>query len=240
MKNPKMIIFDYGNTLIFEKELNLNNGFKALYKKLAKNINKIPYHEFYKTGSELLEWTQDITTKNNVEIHIHQFYNLFFQKLNISSDLPYLEIETVFWEAIAPCEPMPNIKSFLNFLNKKQIKTAVISNIAFSGKALTKRINTYLPENNFEFIMASSEYGIRKPEKLIFEAAIKKSGLNANEIWYCGDNLYADIIGANAAGITPILFKPNLKCPYDNNSDTVPNFEFKTISDWSELQKMLC
>lgn len=32
----------------------------------------------------------------------------------------------------------------------QQIRTGVISNIAYCGKAVIKRINGYIPENNFE------------------------------------------------------------------------------------------
>ena len=47
MKSPAMIIFDYGNTLIYEKELDLERAYKALYAQIHKNPDKIDFMTFY-------------------------------------------------------------------------------------------------------------------------------------------------------------------------------------------------
>lgn len=235
MNKPKMIIFDYGNTLIFEKELNLKRAYTQLYAFISKNPDKISVDEFYKKGNETFDRIKTRALENDIEIHQHIFYNAFFQNLNLEFELPYVELERIFWEALAPCMPMPNIENLLLYLEKQDIRSAVISNISFSEQAVRNRINTYLPKNNFEFIIASSEYGFRKPEKILFEIALKKARLNASDVWYCGDNKRADIIGAVSAGIKPVLFTSDLGCPYHNDSDVNLTFDFTAIKDWNEL-----
>ncbi|UTC61280.1 HAD family hydrolase [Treponema sp. OMZ 787] len=239
MKSPKMIIFDYGNTLIYEKELDLHRAYKALYAQIHKNLDKISFASFYEKGMAIFEKVRSRALQNDLEIHTHSFYNCLFQSLNIEFELSYTELELLFWEALAPCWAMPGIEKLLLFLESKNIRTGVISNIAFSGKALTARINKYLPQNKFEFIIASSEYGFRKPDSLLFEAALKKANLSADEVWYCGDNPRADVIGSAALGIKPVLFTSNLACPYDNESHVSPDFEFTEITDWNELIDLL-
>lgn len=44
-----------------------------------------------------------------------------------------------------------------------------------------------------------------KPQKEIFEMALRVSGCNANEVIHIGDSLQADVIGAQNVGITPWL-----------------------------------
>ena len=239
MKSPAMIIFDYGNTLIYEKELDLERAYKALYAQIYKNPDKIDFITFYKKGMAIFEKVKSRALQNDVEIHTHNFYNCLFQILNVEFNLSYTELELLFWEALAPCRAMPNIEKLLLFLESKNIRTAVISNIAFSEKALTARINKYLPQNKFEFIIASSEYGFRKPDCLLFEAALKKARLSADEVWYCGDNPRADVIGSAALGIKPVLYTSSFACPYDNESHISPDFEFTKISDWDELIELL-
>ncbi|AGT44730.1 HAD family hydrolase [Treponema pedis] len=239
MQKPKMILFDYGNTLIFEKELNLERAYKSLYKFILKNPLKITCQEFYEKGIEIGDKIWKKALPNDLEIHQHCFFNSLFQSLGIEFNLSYVELEGIFWEALAPCMPMPNIERLLFHLNKNNIRSAVISNISFSAEALKKRINKYLPDNNFEFIIASSEFGFRKPEEMLFQAALKKASLNSNEVWYCGDNRRADIIGAASAGIKPVLFTTELGCPYHNDSDVNPDFEFLQIKDWNELAEMI-
>ena len=51
----------------------------------------------------------------------------------------------------------------LDFINKNGIRSAVISNLLWSGDALSERLNRLLLMNEFEFVMTSSDYIVRKP-----------------------------------------------------------------------------
>lgn len=44
-----------------------------------------------------------------------------------------------------------------------------------------------------------------KPDRLIFDEALKKAGVAAHEAVYVGDNYYADILGAINAGMAAVL-----------------------------------
>jgi putative hydrolase of the HAD superfamily len=61
----------------------------------------------------------------------------------------------------------------------------------------------------FDFVLASGEVGVHKPHPGIFEVALERLGANAGESLYVGDNYWADVIGAQQAGITPVLFDPH-------------------------------
>ncbi len=56
----------------------------------------------------------------------------------------------------------------------------------------------------FKKIITFDVAGARKPEKEIFEYALKEIGAETNEVIMIGDNLIADIEGANLAGIKAI------------------------------------
>lgn len=60
----------------------------------------------------------------------------------------------------------------------------------------------------FDMTLASGEVGIRKPEPGIFVAAMQRLGARADDSVYVGDNYWADVIGAERAGVTPILYDP--------------------------------
>jgi HAD superfamily hydrolase (TIGR01549 family) len=59
-----------------------------------------------------------------------------------------------------------------------------------------------------DFSVSGSEAGSRKPDKGIFEFALRRAGSRAEETIYVGDNYFADVIGARAAGVNPVLFDP--------------------------------
>lgn len=53
-------------------------------------------------------------------------------------------------------------------------------------------------------VVISEEIGVRKPRREIFEAAVERLGVRAEETMHVGDALEADVGGAAAAGLTPV------------------------------------
>lgn len=71
-------------------------------------------------------------------------------------------------------------------------------------KIATSGLNKY-----FETIVTSEEAGIKKPNKAIFQYALKKAGAVAQESLMVGDDPDVDILGAKNAQIDQVLFDPN-------------------------------
>ena len=65
----------------------------------------------------------------------------------------------------------------------------------------------------FDLILASGEVGIQKPDPGIFAAALERIGASAGASLYVGDNYWADVVGAQRAGLTPVLFDPHRLFP---------------------------
>jgi HAD superfamily hydrolase (TIGR01549 family) len=65
----------------------------------------------------------------------------------------------------------------------------------------------------FRSIVISGEIGVKKPDPRIFGRALEETGLTPREVVYVGDT-EEDIVGARAAGITPILIRR-----FDNRTD---------------------
>ena len=61
---------------------------------------------------------------------------------------------------------------------------------------------------DFDVTLASGEVGIRKPEPGIFFAALDQIGRTPEQSMYVGDNYWADVVGAQRAGLTPVLLDP--------------------------------
>jgi FMN phosphatase YigB (HAD superfamily) len=62
---------------------------------------------------------------------------------------------------------------------------------------------------HFDMALASGEVGIRKPAAGIFDIALARMGVQARESIYVGDNYWADILGAQNAGVNPVLLDPH-------------------------------
>ena len=135
---------------------------------------------------------------------------------------------------------MPEADIMLDFINKNGIRSAVISNLLWSGDALSERLNRLLPMNEFEFVMTSSDYIVRKPNRILFDIALRKAGLRADEVWYCGDNPQADIEGAAQAGIYSVWYDNETEREYkDRSEESAPKCEHLHIHEWREMMDLL-
>ena len=242
MNKPKMIMFDYGDTLVCESEFNTLKGHEALFEYIVSNKNNLTPRQVDTFSEELFSKLIDVK-EIGYELHEWQFDRFLYEYLEIEMSIPLSKVERVFWDNSSLGKHMPNVEKMLDYLNKKGIRSGVISNINFSGAALNDRINRLLPGNNFEFIIASSEYMIRKPNPLLFELALKKAGLNAEDVWFCGDTVKMDVVGSASAGIFPVWYEDKvMENPWRRKAkakDIVPHCEHLHIYDWIELIELL-
>lgn len=239
MNKPKMIIFDYGQTLVNEKIFNPLEGTRAILNEAVINPNNVSADEIQALANQLLKeigrWGVDAENQTFLEVHNHVFQNYLYEYFDIQFTKPIAEVERIFLKGSCIAEPTKNIVAFLKFLDTKNIRTSVVSNISFSGNLLKEHINNVIPSNNFEFIIASSEYVFRKPHKRIFELALRKAKLSASDTWYCGDNAVFDVDGAAASGIFPVWYKGAI----EKSNKYIPKNHHIEINDWNELIDML-
>jgi putative hydrolase of the HAD superfamily len=53
----------------------------------------------------------------------------------------------------------------------------------------------------FEVVVISGEVGWRKPHRMLFDAALERLGVRADEALFVGDNFELDVVGATQAGL---------------------------------------
>lgn len=234
---PKMILFDYGQTLVNEGKFDGVKGTEAVLKYATQNK--------YNHTVEEVQAAADAINKElgrfdplrrhlfQVEVPNHMFTAYLYESMGIELSLSPKEIDKVFWDAAAPGVPTEGIGDFLAFLKKQGIRTGVISNISYCGEAVKERISSVIPSHEFEFILATSEYMYRKPHKRIFELALEKANLSPEEVWYIGDQYECDIVGARNAGIFPVWYIGAIDLPYSEKEDVL------TIRKWKELISIL-
>lgn len=82
----------------------------------------------------------------------------------------------------------------------------------------------------FDAIIISEEMGIEKPHREIFEAALTKLEVRAENAVMVGNRVNSDIVGANRLGMKSILFKWNNRY-HDSisNEEEKPNFIIQSL-----------
>ena len=240
MKKPKMILFDYGHTLLCEPDFNSLRGEEALFAYVTKNPHNL-------TPAQINEFGQDVFEKMGaareigLELHQRQFQSILYEYLGLEFSVSFPEAEKILWDNFSAGALMPNADKIIDYINGRGIRSGVISNIGWSGAALTERINRLLPQNKFEFVIASSEYIFRKPNPMLFELSLRKAGLVAGDVWFCGDNIKADVEGSSAVGMFPVWYDDEvMENPWrGQNKGMLPNCGHLHIHDWLELIEIL-
>ncbi len=241
MKKPEMIIFDYGQTLACEPGFDLRHGYRAIFEYVKENPNHITGDELYEASEGLFKEFEQCR-KLGFEVHQQCALSCAFERHGLSFSVEMNKLEQVLWDNTSLGITMPYIEELLKYLDETGIRTGVISNIGWSGEALTQRLNRLFPENKFEFIIASSEYVVRKPDKRLFEIAVQKAGISAEQIWYCGDSIKYDVRGAYGAGILPVLYEGERQSPdpYPTyNSEEKVDFDYLKVNNWLELIEII-
>ena len=237
MKKPKMILFDYGQTLVNEAKFDGVKGTEAVLKYATKN-------KYNRTAAQLQAVADEMNGELGrfdparrhllqVEIPNDMFCGYLYESQGVELSISGAKRDKVFWDAASPGVPTEGVEEFLAFLKEQGIRRAVLSNITFCGEALVNRLQEVLPEHNFEFILATSEYMYRKPNRRIFEFALEKAGLRAEEVWYIGDNYECDIEGARNAGLFPVWYLGATEKPQE------PRKGILTVKSWEEVKALL-
>ena len=237
---PEMIIFDYGHTLLYEPGYDFLRGERALFSYIKSNKNNLTPEQVNDFAQELYGKLKAVR-EMGFELHEWQFMKMLYEYLEIELSVTYPEAERILWDAVSFGDIMPRADEMIDYINDSGIRSGVISNIGFSGAALTARINRLLPRNKFEFIIASSEYTVRKPNPMLFKLALKKAGLSADKVWFCGDNVEADVEGAAAVGIFPVWYE-DMTCenPWrKQNAGIVPACPHMHVNDWGRFIEVL-
>ena len=233
MKIPKMVLFDYGQTLIAEK-FDGRKGTAAVLQYATKNKYHLSAEQVQAKANEInLELGRFDPEKRHlfqIEIPNTMFTPYLYESLGIKIALSNSEIDTVFWNAAAPGVPTEGIREFLRYLKNKGIRTGVISNICYAPSVVAEHINRLLPENTFEFIITSSNFIFRKPNKRIFDLALEKAELQPDEVWYIGDQYECDVKGSLNAGLQPVWYIGAIDLPYTEDKSIL------TVADWNELR----
>ena len=96
----------------------------------------------------------------------------------------------------------PDTLPSLDALRKRGLVIGAVSNWIWQ---LPELLHSLELVSHFDFIAASARVGFEKPHPEIFRHALREAGVGADEALHVGDHIDADVQGAQAAGIAPVL-----------------------------------
>ena len=224
----KAVLFDVSGTLL-RVEPSVGEVYATYarpfgFKGSGKELNRLFHKEWINSGG-----IESLGKKSGEQAERDFWKSLVFQVFEHSGGLENFEhYFEIIYEAFARKDHWHVFddvidSGILEKLKNSSITLGVVSN--WDSRLHTILKGTGLAEY-FDFILASAEVGSAKPDKKIFIEAIRRSGVKPAEVCHIGDDLLADIRGANSVGIEAILI--------DRNSRHKKN-SLATISSFQEL-----
>lgn len=115
-------------------------------------------------------------------------------------------LDAYFWEPMAGVTVFPDVPEVLSILRENGIAVGLVTNASVPMRLRDRELDVlgllpYFSACRF----AAVDAGYLKPHPAIFQTALNCLGVSPQEAVFVGDNLDADIVGAQNAGMRGIL-----------------------------------
>ncbi len=195
----KGVLLDLDNTL-YEYELCHQFALDTCYKEfnLEFDKNRKEFDLFYNNAKKKVH--NDLHGQGSSHSRLLYFQKFFESLLGKTSILQTVKYEQLYWGAFL--DKMALFDGVVEFLEKctnLEIPICIITDLTAEiqyKKLLRLEIGKYI-----NYIVSSEEAGCEKPSRYIFELALDKLKLQANDVLMIGDNHQKDIVGADSMAI---------------------------------------
>ncbi len=238
LKRPKMVLFDFGGTLITEGKFSAEGGAKGIVSCLIdppENAAELFVSYWNQTNAIISKKSHEDGV--GLEVHLQPLLRTIFNLAGFKTNCTPAELEIAFHRGNATHFAKESIGELLDLFEEKGIRTGVISNLVMSADALTMGIDDEIPNQHFEFIMTSADQVFCKPCPIIFQAAAGRANLPTEECWYCGNDFKADVRGSTGAGMFAVFYDKD----YTGDAEILSceTGEYLHIGHWDQLIELV-
>lgn len=231
MRRPDAVLFDLWGTLINSEAFDPRKGHEAVLA-ACDNPRGISLEDVMELGQRVVTATIPREEDSALEFTQAGLLRMIADAFGLRPRLSTLEAEWVFWSAALEVRPVEGVPDVLREIQALGLPMAVISNSSFGGAILERELQRQGIRGFFRFVISSADYGVRKPDPLIFEVALRRLGVQASQAWFAGDHVGYDVVGAHRAGIFPVAFNPRKEVPGEIGEHAV-------LTSWSQLVALI-
>jgi putative hydrolase of the HAD superfamily len=224
----KAILFDLDNTL-YDYDIPHKKSVDAVYKIFSKKvkISKKKFIELYKMSNE--EIKHELAGTASAHNRILYFQRIVEKTHNTIEPKIILQMYSEYWKVFLDNMKLKKgVLETLKKLQKSKIKIALVTNL--TTKIQLKKMQKLKIEKYVDYFVTSEESGGEKPNSIMFLLTLNKLNLLPSEVVMVGDNLVADIEGANSVGIDSIAITSK-KIKANKEDYKKPNYVIKNIPE---------
>ena len=212
------ILFDFFGTLVNYSKAPIGAGYEATF----AHIEQAGYTSGYDAFIQL--WSQTYQEMDREALLSHREFSMDELALALV-DRALGKTDPALSRAIAGTyisewnrgiTYLPGLEALLSTLSEHFV-LGVVSN-THEEALVPGHLASMGVSGLFRTVITSVEFGIRKPNRAIFDHAVNVLDTTPDQCIYVGDNYEADFRGANAAGIKAYLIDPDGKAPVPHHA----------------------
>ncbi len=207
-KDYKCVFFDLDHTL-WDYETNSEESLAELYIKHELGARgSVPFPEFFKGFVRINNEIWDSYDRGLIgkEVIRNERFHRVFLNAGINDYYGSLRFSE---EYVAESPKKKNLvahaRDVLDYLHTRY-PLYIITN-GFDEIQSTKMESSGISDY-FKGVITSARAGCKKPEKAIFEFALRENGFRCHDSIMIGDNLLTDIAGARSASVDTVYYNP--------------------------------
>ena len=228
----KAVLFDWAYTLVDLVNEEDRTALMRVYDFLEGKGFALPdFQKFYDTYHSLFFGMIKISRPTHREARFDHVLNFLLIQNNIHLDgrARFEDLLKMYYEEIYSHRKVyPDIMETLKALQEAGVRMGIVSNTTNPGFMKDHEQSLLGLDPFFEFSIYSSEVPYRKPHSSIFQLALGRLGLNSSDVLFVGDNLNADIAGAQSVGMPAVWLNRKGKA---SPSEVKPDYEIKSAKE---------
>ena len=233
-KLPKAIIFDMDDTILSDDRA-AERCFRQVCHEMSQRFQPVVPEELLADITEVRRWywaDPERIRRGSLDLGRarRELLAMAFERHGIDDDNLLEEMSEAYQELkVATIELIPGAINTLRTLRERGRVLGLITNGDAQGQR-AKVVKAGL-EPLFDHILIAGEFGVAKPDPSVFNHTLTQLQVAADQTWMVGDNLYADIGGAQAVGIYGVW----VDWRGDGLPDNAPAIPDRTIRSVVEL-----
>ncbi len=233
---PDAIFFDLDDTISSFDSVCDTAWYQCCQNYIEKYKSSFTYEELRKSIDETKRWywadpVRHKEGRENLREARRDVVRFSLDTLGISDEKQVVELAddyTALQDSLLAL--LPGSLEALERLKEAGVRMAVITNGA--SPVQREKLQRFKITEYFEKVIIDSEVGYSKPDRKIFEYALKEMKLIPSQVWMIGDNLVWDVGGAKQLGIFSV-WNDYKKKGLPKNCDIIPDLIVSSIYELS-------
>lgn len=233
-KLPPAIIFDMDDTILSDDKA-AERCFSQVCQDMSHRFQPVAPDELLADITEVRRWywaDPERIRRGSLDLGRarRELLSMAFERHGIEDDVLLEEMSDAYQKLkAATIDIIPGALDTLESLRAGGIRLGLITNGDAAGQRAKVRKAGLEPI--FDSILVAGEFGVAKPDPRVFLHTLDNLQAEPHEAWMVGDNLYADIGGAQALGIKGVW----VDWRGNGLPDNTPAIPYRTIQSIVEL-----